>query len=352
VTFEETAVATVPPPATEVPAFVPLTPTPGATNTVENNQIGSPITHEIAGREECDTCHGPEGIRPYPADHAERPNESCQICHAPGPTPTPGGAQPEGGSGQPNPIPHPIEGDTYQDCTTCHGAGQMKPFPENHNSFTSDSCTACHPAAEGGAPAAGETPAAGAAANPIPHPIDTEAYEVCTACHGEGQVKPFPANHKTFPPDTCTTCHQPAEAATPAADETRETEGGAPAGPLAMPANHDPDAPAYQDCTACHGEGQVKPFPANHVGFPKDSCTGCHKPASEAGGAPAASGGANSGGSSASAAPLMPAFHIPTSEGYKDCIKCHGEGAIQPFPANHASFTVETCTTCHQLAQE
>ena len=80
------------------------------------------IPHPIKGQEQCDTCHGPNGMKPFPSDHAGRPNESCTVCHLQGPTPTPGAAGASaGGAGTAPAIPHPIEGDQYKDCTTCHG---------------------------------------------------------------------------------------------------------------------------------------------------------------------------------------------------------------------------------------
>lgn len=299
-TFEETAVATVPPPATEVPVFVPLTPTPAPENTLENNEIGSPITHPIEGREECDTCHGPSGVRPYPADHEGRPNDSCLLCHAVGPTPTPGGEQPAGGGeGEARPIPHPIEGEAYQDCKVCHGPGMQKPFPENHNDFPLTACTTCHQAA-GAAPAAAETPAEGetpaaAGPKPIPHPVDDEAHEVCTSCHGEGKPLAFPDNHKTFPPETCTSCHQPPASegsgqATPEAAATTEAPAEAtPTGPRPTvkpngypTVPHPVDVEAYKNCLACHDlNSPTKPMPASHENYPLPSCTACHLPAEQ-----------------------------------------------------------------------
>lgn len=35
-------------------------------------------------------------------------------------------------------------------------------------------------------------------------------------------------------------------------------------------------------------------------------------------------------------------------EGRDDCLMCHGEGAVEPFPADHAGRTNETCLTCHE----
>ena len=33
------------------------------------------------------------------------------------------------------------------------------------------------------------------------------------------------------------------------------------------------------DCLVCHGESAFKPFPADHAGRTKDTCTTCHQPA-------------------------------------------------------------------------
>ena len=39
------------------------------------------IPHGLEGMTECLKCHGLEGIKPVPVDHAERTEDSCQICH-------------------------------------------------------------------------------------------------------------------------------------------------------------------------------------------------------------------------------------------------------------------------------
>ncbi len=39
------------------------------------------IPHGLEGMTECLKCHGPEGIKPVPADHAGRTADSCQVCH-------------------------------------------------------------------------------------------------------------------------------------------------------------------------------------------------------------------------------------------------------------------------------
>ncbi len=262
-TFEQTAITTLPEPVAVAPAFVPLTPTPIPIATVDNRSLGAPVPHPVEGDpySNCVTCHQVGGVAPFPENHVGRPVESCLICHKPGPAPAAGSQAP--GTGVAGAIPHPIEGDAYKDCTLCHGTDKMKPFPANHASFALDSCTLCHkPAATGQAPAAG-------AANPIPHPIEGEAYKDCTLCHGEGKMKPFPASHVTFAADSCTTCHQPAASGSAPAESTVS----------AKPIPHPIEGEIYKDCTFCHGEGKLRPFPANHATFAADSCTTCHKPA-------------------------------------------------------------------------
>ena len=58
--------------------------------------------------------------------------------------------------------------------------------------------------------------------------------------------------------------------------------------------------------------------------------------------APAAEEPATTGG---------PAAISHTLEGRDDCLVCHGEGALQPFPAEHTGLTNDTCTACHQPTQ-
>ena len=319
-TFEQTAVAVVPAPATEVPVFAPLTtPTPIPAATLDNSQLGKPIPHPVAGQENCLTCHAVGGTLPIPANHAGRPVESCQICHA-------AGAATATESGGPKAIPanHDLTSDTYRDCTMCHGEGKIKPSPASHATYTADSCATCHKSTASAAPP--EAAASGPKAIPANHDLTSDSYRDCTLCHGEGKIKPSPASHATYTADSCTICHkQTASAATPEASAS---------GTKAIP--HPIEGDAYRDCTTCHGAGKLKPFPANHTSFATDSCTTCHKP-------PAASGGTQTTGG-----PTTP--HPIVGDAYKDCTVCHGADKVKPFPANHAGFTVDSCTACHQSA--
>ncbi len=226
VSYETTAVATVPP-IGGGPAFAPLGRTPSPSPTVDNGSLGVPIPHPVEGREECTDCHGATGVRPFPPDHAGRPDASCQVCH----TPVEGavaGATGSTGESIAAVIPHAVEG--KEQCSQCHGGdGSLVPMPAAHaGPFSDDTCQLCHkPAAQQGAeaatPEAGGTPEAGPKA--IPHPIEGDAYQDCTVCHGAGKVKPFPENHASFSADSCTTCHQPAATETA---PTPEASGATP----------------------------------------------------------------------------------------------------------------------------
>ncbi|MGC8838643.1 MAG: cytochrome c3 family protein [Anaerolineae bacterium] len=118
-----------------------------------------PIPHPTAGREDCLKCHGPEGFRPYPADHAGRPVESCTICHvAPQaePTPTPeAGATPTPTPLPPNlaPVPTPIREPVMfgeNTCVSCH-KGLGGPFARIVEDWSASAhaargvgCVSCH----------------------------------------------------------------------------------------------------------------------------------------------------------------------------------------------------------------
>jgi len=41
------------------------------------------IPHSVQAQKECVTCHGNNGVKPYPAWHAERGynNDDCSSCH-------------------------------------------------------------------------------------------------------------------------------------------------------------------------------------------------------------------------------------------------------------------------------
>jgi formate dehydrogenase gamma subunit len=96
-----------------------------------------------------------------------------------------------------------------------------------------------------------------------------------------------------------------------------------------------------KQCNQCHGFSGMKPAPADHEGRPVGSCQICHRPAplpkAEEAGAEAATSGKPG-----------PIPHSIQEDVYKDCTQCHAAGKIKPNPANHAAFTVGSCTACHR----
>jgi cytochrome b subunit of formate dehydrogenase len=270
--FEKSSITTVLPRST-LAVFAPLATATDAARSLTSVAVAIP--HDVVGKEQCDTCHGTGTIKPYPADHAGRTNDSCQACHKPGPTSTPAPAG-QASSG-PKDIPHPIVG--REKCEMCHAAGGVKPMPTDHQGRTSDTCTACHKLSPGisGTPAGTSAPAAGSPVA-IPHDITGDMYKDCTTCHGAGKIKPFPDNHAAYTPDMCTTCHKPAQTTTSTGTGPAAATPAA-AAPL-LPANHDLASSVFKDnCLTCHGPGKLKPFPTTHASYTVDTCTTCHKAA-------------------------------------------------------------------------
>lgn len=76
-----TATATLSPTVAPTATF---TPTPSPPPTEAAGSIPT-IPHTLEGRDDCLLCHAPDSVvKPAPADHAGRTNESCQACHKPG----------------------------------------------------------------------------------------------------------------------------------------------------------------------------------------------------------------------------------------------------------------------------
>ncbi len=197
------------------------------------------IPHSVQGIQDCLACHGPQGLKPVPQDHAGRTTDMCLLCHTvgqkPTPTPTPAVGQPASASptatavpsGGPPKIPHNLEG--RSDCLMCHGTGLMgaPTPPASHAGRTSDMCRLCHqpaqapvttstptptptPTAETSASASTTVTAVPSGGPPkIPHSL--EGRSDCLMCHGTGLMgaPTPPANHAGRTSDMCRLCHQP-----------------------------------------------------------------------------------------------------------------------------------------------
>lgn len=123
-TYEQTAIATVPPQEDRVEVFVPASPTPPPASTAEQGAVlersrAGAVPHEIVGRENCLSCHGLGAISPFTPLHDELNlgNDTCLTCHQLAPNAT--------GLPALEPVPSffvdilPV---LQRRCTACHGA--------------------------------------------------------------------------------------------------------------------------------------------------------------------------------------------------------------------------------------
>jgi hypothetical protein len=157
------------------------------------------------------------------------------------------------------------------ECIACHAEGKELTYkcsechqPPGRTHFGPE-CETCH------------TPEGfqGAVLPPELHPVPlvgAHQRATCDVCHADGQRVPEyvcsnchkpPENHFAQP---CDTCHTPQGWAQSASGLT-----------LASPKIPHPTQDAMADCLSCHGEGKLKPVPANHTDYVKEQCTLCHK---------------------------------------------------------------------------
>ncbi len=107
--------------------------------------------------------------------------------------------------------------------------------------------------------------------------------------------------------------------------------------------------PIMDECNVCHKKADLLEGSAAALQKQVDPqiCNGCHGPG---GSAPQlyqvepASVGETS--EPTTVTPVIP----HTLEGHDDCLMCHQEGGLKPFPSNHVGRTNDTCTMCHQTA--
>lgn len=136
----------------------------------------------------------------------------------------------------------------------------------------------------------------------IPHPIGPNTD--CTICHGPEGVHPYPDSHSGFDQSLCTQCHQ-STFGQPGAGQTEETE--------ATPA---PETPSAETPEAAEGAE------------PDAEAETTATPSASAGG--------------------IPTIPHPVA-GRENCLACHGEDGLKPYPADHVGRPVTSCTACHQV---
>ena len=117
------------------------------------------------------------------------------------------------------------------------------------------------------------------------------------------------------------------------------------------------------DCTICHGPEGVHPFPNGHETFDQTMCVQCHQMSitiGETTGAQEPAPQASATAESTAPEPIVTAEApasgppaIPHSlDGRDNCLLCHGESGVKPYPADHEGRTAEQCQACHQPATD
>lgn len=103
--------------------------------------IGPEVPHPVENRADCRLCHetGVGEAPQFPADHTDRANEVCRVCHAvvvPEETAPAEAMAPV--------VPHPLQNRTA--CRACHetGVGDAPQFPADHSDRANEVCTVCH----------------------------------------------------------------------------------------------------------------------------------------------------------------------------------------------------------------
>lgn len=167
------------------------------------------------------------------------------------------------GSGEPEPVPHPIGPRT--DCSICHADNAVIPAPENHAAFNDQNlCVLCHQPNL----VIGEVGFEPVTIPAVPHLVE-EFQGDCLGCHSENGIVPYPESHVDLPDETCVMCHQMAEESE---EDLTEDKPKRPRIPHVVE--------GYDDCLFCHGLEGIKPFPADetHAEAELEDCTVCHKP--------------------------------------------------------------------------
>jgi len=160
------------------------------------------IPHDLVGREDCLMCHkmGIAYASRIPENHAGLPIELCQTCHLPmlaAPPPE----EPREAGVMPSQVPHPIEGRADCRLCHETGVGGATQFPADHADRTNEVCIVCHAAVSGPtaaptpSPTEGPTPTSAALPTAAPAEVVPAAGNVangatlyashCAACHGD-----------------------------------------------------------------------------------------------------------------------------------------------------------------------
>ncbi|MFQ5873676.1 MAG: cytochrome c3 family protein [Dehalococcoidia bacterium] len=322
-------------------------------------QTQPPVPHELVGREDCSACHGADGLKPVPADHEGRANDTCLNCHA-GPTEV------------------SIEAVADKDCLACHGnpdlsltlpSGEVLSLYVDEEAYAASVhgrellCTACHHDFIPGA-------------HPAVRAYDLrdfslEAYTACKQCHSHEYERTLDSIHALAQAGgvreaaVCTDCHGAHAVADPDQPRQRisqtcaqchdsvyqeylESVHGA-----ALFEESNPDVPV---CTDCHRVHNVwgPDVPAFRTYSPR-LCGHCHADETLM---------AKYGLSTAVFRTYVADFHSTSIQLFENqpdtrpneavCFDCHGAHDIRPTDDPESSVVKENllkaCRKCHPNA--
>ena len=152
------------------------------------------------GQAQCYDCHGVAG---------EPDDEACADCHQPPSDPhlgpgcadchTPEGWRESSIAWVDDAVTIPHRITAELECLSCHGPDQASRIPENHREFPAQSCSTCHDLG-----VADSVP-------PIPH--ETEGRSDCLTCHGSDLFAPVPDDHAGRSNESCLLCHEAEDSA-------------------------------------------------------------------------------------------------------------------------------------------
>ncbi|MBI4295361.1 MAG: hypothetical protein HY669_04255 [Chloroflexi bacterium] len=212
------------------------------------------LVHPSYSQVGCTSCHAKPGqpiyVEGYRGGYSANPKEvsaRCQSCHKDILDKAPSEFK---FNVMDIEIPHRFHVETVgAQCTDCHRnvAHDLRPEPTNRP--TMGSCSSCH--SIGGTATAGSAPVSGG--------------NSCLKCHSQGV--PSASFFLAAPPAEPLKA-LPAQASGAAAPR--------PAGPPAIP--HSVEGRAQ--CLLCHGQGGLKPVPADHSDRAESVCQLCHQQAS------------------------------------------------------------------------
>jgi cytochrome c553 len=153
------------------------------------------IPHDLVGREDCLMCHkmGIAYASRIPENHTGLPVELCQTCHLAA-LAVPLSEEPREAGVMPSQVPHPLEGrDDCRRCHET-GVGGAPQFPADHVDRANEVCLVCHAAAAQPtaeptlSPTEGPTTVAPTEVAPVAGDATKGAilYAThCAACHGD-----------------------------------------------------------------------------------------------------------------------------------------------------------------------